>query len=82
MSLESHSEVMLALPAQATACKVEISQENWGQLISDLSTHVDRGQTIRAAAKCDTKRGKPTRAFFCVWITRTDNGRYEHGCNT
>ena len=75
-------DVIDALPGERDELNVTVADADWSELIADLSQHVAYGQTIRGNAKCATKRGKPTRCYFCVWITRTDSGRYEFGCNT
>ncbi len=85
--VERLDQVIEALPARAVESKVTISPENWENLIHRLCnpggmSGYKYGTDYRDKAKCETKNGKGTRAYFVVWIIRTDAGMYEFGCNT
>lgn len=91
MTFETLGEILTDhLPARRDEMELTISESEWADLIERLSVYIpyptleDMGKfsTIRGAAKADTKKGKKTNCYFCVWITRVDSGRYEYGCNT
>ena len=76
------SECIDHLATEAKELRVELSEENWTDLIERLAVPMSYDSQNRASVKCETKNGKPTRAYFCVCIVRKDNGRYEMMCNT
>jgi hypothetical protein len=85
--LERLDQVLDELITDAADLKVTLTDENWQDLRHRLCNSggmsgVSYGTTVREVAPCETKKGKPTRCFFCVWITRTEDGFYEYGCNT
>jgi len=86
MPFENLSDVIFELPARAAECKVTCEDDVWNAMIGELCVEIPRGQTHRAAAKCNSYNGKPLSArakrHFCVWVERREDGRYEYGCNT
>lgn len=83
MLFDMLSDVFDAIDNDIHTMRVSLSEDNAKALFEHFAFGgVAYGETKRYSVPIQSLKGKNTRKYFCVWVTRTDSGRYEYGVNT
>jgi len=81
--METLWQVFDQIDERKAEMKAEIDPVDWEALENHFCFGgISYDETKRYSVPIKKLKGKGTRKYFCVWVTRTDHGTYEYGVNT